>query len=90
MKLRKVLSMVLCLCMLLACVPVMGVLAEEAAQQTVRIEAENATWNKYAKASDAAFSGGAKLGNITAPILLGTRFPEDISIKTTGCMLPTM
>lgn len=32
MKLRKVLSMVLCLCMLLACVPAMGVLAEEAAQ----------------------------------------------------------
>lgn len=63
MKLRKVLSMVLCLCMLLACVPAMGVLAEEAAQQTVRIEAENATWNKYKKANDAAFSGGAKLGN---------------------------
>ena len=63
MKLRKVLSMVLCLCMLLACVPVMGVLADETAQQTVRIEAENATWNRYSKADDAAFSGGGKLGS---------------------------
>ena len=65
MKLRKVLSMVLCLCMVMTCLPAMAIatFADEAAPVTVRIEAENASWNRYTKASDAAFSGGGKLGS---------------------------
>lgn len=51
--------------MVLSCLPVMGLVAfaEDTASVTVRIEAENATWNKYSKANNATFSGGAKLGN---------------------------
>lgn len=60
---KKVLSIVLCLVTLFTCVPAMPVTADEAAQNTVRIEAENAYWNKYQKSSDSAFSGGGKLGN---------------------------
>ena len=60
---KKVLSIVLCLVMVLTCVPAMPIAADEAAQNTVRIEAENAYWNKYQKSSDSAFSGGGKLGN---------------------------
>ena len=60
---KKVLSIVLCLVMVLTCVPAMPIAADDAAQNTVRIEAENAYWNKYQKSSDSAFSGGAKLGN---------------------------
>ena len=46
---KRVLSMVLCLCMVLSCLPVMGLVAfaDETAPVTVRIEAENASWNKY-------------------------------------------
>lgn len=61
--LRRVLSMMLCLCMLLACVPAMAVMAEDTAQQTVRIEAEDATWNRYSKKTDTSYSGGAGLGS---------------------------
>ena len=62
MNLKRVLSMVLCLCMLLSCIPAMGAFAETAAaeelvtaatEQTVRIEAENAAWNIYADPNSA-------------------------------------
>ena len=60
---KKILSIVLCLVIVLTCVPAMPVAAGEAAQKTVRIEAENAYWNGYQKNTDSSFSGGAKLNN---------------------------
>ena len=81
MKLRKVLSMVLCLCMLLACIPAIGIMAEETTQQTVRIEAEDATWNKYAKATDAAFSGGAGLGNANGDFFTWNEISSDYFLR---------
>ena len=75
---KRVLSMVLCLCMVLSCLPVMGLaaFAEDTAYVTVRIEAENAAYNKCAKVSDATFSGGAKLGSATYPCCSWKEFSE--------------
>lgn len=66
MNLRKVLVMVLCLMLVLSCVPAMNVIPEaQAAEHTVRIEAENAAWNiyHYEETTDAAASGGVWLGS---------------------------
>lgn len=62
--------------MVLSCLPVMGLVAfaEDTASVTVRIEAENAAYNKYAKVSDADFSGGAKLGNADGPFATWAQF----------------
>lgn len=63
MNLKRILAMILCLCLVLSCVPVLGfhTLAEE--KQFVTIEAENteyAVWNRYTTAeSNAMYSGGA-------------------------------
>lgn len=77
MNLKRVLSMVLCLCMLLSYIPVMGVFAETAAAeevvatagQTVTIEAENteyAIWNLYTAvdANCTEYSGGQGAGTM--------------------------
>ncbi len=60
MKLKRLLSMVLCLGMVLSCFPVVSVFAETetatqatSVEQTVRIEAENAAWNIYADPASA-------------------------------------
>lgn len=60
MNMKRMLCMLLCLCMLLSYMPVQIVFAEQssavsetATEHTVRIEAENAAWNIYAKSDEA-------------------------------------
>ena len=64
MNLKRILAMMLCLCLMLACVPVVGVPVQATTEkQYVTIEAENteyAVWNRYTKVeSNAMYSGGA-------------------------------
>ena len=64
MNLKRILAMTLCLCLMLACVPVVGVPVQATTEkQYVTIEAENteyAVWNRYTKVeSNAMYSGGA-------------------------------
>ena len=64
MNLKRILAMMLCLCLMLACVPVVGVPVRATTEkQYVTIEAENteyAVWSRYTKVeSNAMYSGGA-------------------------------
>ena len=65
MKLKRILALVLCLCMVLTCLPEMGLpmQAKAAEGYSLTIEAEDteyAVWNKYTKSeSNSSASGGA-------------------------------
>ena len=67
MNLKRILAMMLCLCLMLACVPVVGVPVRATTEkQYVTIEAEDtnyAVWNKYSKAEGNSNASG---GNMAA------------------------
>lgn len=63
MNLKRILAMILCLCMMVSCLPALGVFSRAAETEYVTVEAENteyAVWNRYTKVeSNAMYSGGA-------------------------------
>lgn len=81
---KRVLSIVLCLIMVLSCVPAVSFTSNAQTQNTVRIEAENAYWNGYQKNSDSAFSGGAKLNNASGTYAVWTDLVAGKLDKTNG------
>lgn len=73
MNLKRILAMTLYLCLMLACVPVVGIPVRATTEkQYVTIEAENTeytVWNRYTKAeSNAMYSGGAAVAGAPSGI----------------------
>lgn len=73
MNFKRILAMSLCLCLLLSCVPALGVVSQAEESKTyVTIEAEDteyAIWNRYTKTeSNAMYSGGAAVAGAPSGI----------------------
>ena len=64
MNLKRILAMLLCLCLVLSCIPVLGSYTYAEEMQTVTIEAEDteyAVWNKYSKTESNSNASGSAM-----------------------------